>query len=243
MAYCTDDNELCTSQLLLDASPSFRITVLRMKLLGDCSVFVGNREVNELTSQPTRAALLVYLAVEGGAGRDQLLGVLWPDWDPSGARHALSQTLSWLRQNLGEDRIRVGGERKSFWRLQQVDLGMSPEWVLNVQLALPLARYQQQADVVRFYSTILHELERNPRIEHVGVINRFGLTHGHWNLTFVSDADDPENRTSQVEMRFVAGDYFAAMGIPLLEGRASSESDGPGAPYVPARRAASIEPL
>jgi putative ABC transport system permease protein len=109
---------------------------------------------------------------------------------------------------------------------------MSPENVLNVQLALPEARYRQQEDVVRFYATAVDELARNPRIERVAAINRLGLTHGHWNLTFVLDADDPENRASGVELRYVTSDYFATMGIPLLQGRAFSELDGPDAPEV-----------
>ncbi len=66
-----------------------------------------------LLAQPRRAALLAYLAVEGGEGfvsRDRLLGVFWPESDESRARASLRQTLAFLRRVLGADAIRTRGD-------------------------------------------------------------------------------------------------------------------------------------
>ncbi len=66
-----------------------------------------------LLSQPRRAALLLYLVVEGGDGfvsRDRLLGLFWPDSDESRGRAALRQALVFLRRALGEEMIVTRGD-------------------------------------------------------------------------------------------------------------------------------------
>lgn len=52
-------------------------------------------------------ALLTYLAFSPGrsASRDHLIDLLWADVEPEPARHALRQTLWFLRQRLGEDAL------------------------------------------------------------------------------------------------------------------------------------------
>ncbi|MEX1181976.1 MAG: BTAD domain-containing putative transcriptional regulator [Gemmatimonadota bacterium] len=61
-------------------------------------------------TQRRRLALLTLLATAGEAGRtrDKLLAFLWPERDSAGARHALSQSLYSIRQELGQDAIRFG---------------------------------------------------------------------------------------------------------------------------------------
>ncbi len=50
-------------------------------------------------------ALLAILAAagKGGASRDRILALLWPEGDPDRARHALTQSLYHARRNLGAD--------------------------------------------------------------------------------------------------------------------------------------------
>jgi DNA-binding SARP family transcriptional activator/TolB-like protein len=84
---------------------------LRLITLGTPRVFDGASEVIDLPSQRLRFALLVYLAVEGGAARESVLSLFWPDRDASRARHALRQMLYELRQLLGESWLEVSRER------------------------------------------------------------------------------------------------------------------------------------
>ena len=54
--------------------------------------------------QPKRTALLCYLALASRMGfcrRDTVLAMFWPDHDPDQARHALRQSLYFLRRSLG----------------------------------------------------------------------------------------------------------------------------------------------
>ncbi|HEU5186735.1 MAG TPA: BTAD domain-containing putative transcriptional regulator [Gemmatimonadaceae bacterium] len=62
------------------------------------------------STQRRRLALLALLAAaeERGLTRDKLLAYLWPERDTDRARHALSQTLYAVRQDLGDEAL-IGG--------------------------------------------------------------------------------------------------------------------------------------
>lgn len=85
--------------------------MLALRVLGGFQVVRDGREVSELTAQPGRAALLVFLALEGSTTRDAVVALLWPEHDAQKARHALSQTLHRLRGMLGEEWLETEGER------------------------------------------------------------------------------------------------------------------------------------
>jgi DNA-binding SARP family transcriptional activator/TolB-like protein len=64
------------------------------------------RAIRDVLKQPKRAALLVYLAVEGRKApisRDRLVALFWPESDTARARNTLSQSLHHLRQAMGAD--------------------------------------------------------------------------------------------------------------------------------------------
>jgi DNA-binding SARP family transcriptional activator/tetratricopeptide (TPR) repeat protein len=72
-----------------------------------------------VVSQPKRFALLAYLAAATPHGfhrRDKLLGLFWPDLDLDQGRHALRQSLHFLRLRLGPVVVRRGDE----------DVGLDP---------------------------------------------------------------------------------------------------------------------
>ena len=72
-----------------------------------------------VVSQPKRFALLAYLAAATPHGfhrRDTLLGLFWPDLDLDQGRHALRQSLHFLRGRLGPVVVRRGDE----------DVGLDP---------------------------------------------------------------------------------------------------------------------
>ena len=65
-------------------------------------------EITSILSQPKRFALLVYLATARPLGlhrRDTLLTLFWSERDDFHGRNALSQSISYLRQNLSENVI------------------------------------------------------------------------------------------------------------------------------------------
>jgi len=75
---------------------------VRLTTLGTPSVQVGSTLHPSLPGKPVSFGLLVYLGVEGESTRDRLTAVFWPQSPQEKARHALSQALYELRQELGE---------------------------------------------------------------------------------------------------------------------------------------------
>src|SRR5215216_7295524 len=69
------------------------------------AVHDDNGELDWLLSQHSRAALLVYLAVERRVSRESLTTVFWPERDAENARHALRQSLYQLRKAVGSEWI------------------------------------------------------------------------------------------------------------------------------------------
>jgi DNA-binding SARP family transcriptional activator len=69
--------------------------------------------LNSVLSQPKRTALLAYLAAARPHGyhrKDALLALFWPESSDEAGRHALRQSLYFLRKSLGEDGILARGD-------------------------------------------------------------------------------------------------------------------------------------
>jgi DNA-binding SARP family transcriptional activator/Tfp pilus assembly protein PilF len=82
---------------------------IRLTTLGGFRVAADGREVGSVLSQPARAALLTFLALEGQVSRDSLTTVFWPESDTERSRHALRQALYHLRGILGHEWIESHG--------------------------------------------------------------------------------------------------------------------------------------
>lgn len=83
---------------------------VRLFTLGSVSLEVDGVSPIGRSSQRKRLALLVLLAGAGSRGirREKLVDLLWADRSPEQARHALSQALYAVRQELGEEIVRAG---------------------------------------------------------------------------------------------------------------------------------------
>jgi DNA-binding SARP family transcriptional activator len=81
--------------------------------------------------RPYRLALLAILASRGPRGqtRERVLAILWPDSNEARGRHALSQTLYALRQDLGFEVVRAG-------EVLQLDPGLISSDVDDFRIAL-----------------------------------------------------------------------------------------------------------
>ena len=79
--------------------------------------------VGSVLAQPRRAALLCYLALAVPRGfhrRDTLFALFWPEYDAEQARHALRQSVYFLRRALGPKTIVSRGDE---------ELALAPEQV------------------------------------------------------------------------------------------------------------------
>lgn len=84
--------------------------MIRVETLGGLRVSTPAEERSALPAKPLRAAMLVYLVVEGESTRERLCNLFWGDSDPRRARRSLSQTLLELRKELGDGWVEVAGQ-------------------------------------------------------------------------------------------------------------------------------------
>jgi eukaryotic-like serine/threonine-protein kinase len=83
----------------------------RLRTFGGLSLSGASGPVTGAASQRRKLALLAVLATGGerGVSRDRLLALFWPESDTEHARHALAQSLSALRRELGSEDVFFGG--------------------------------------------------------------------------------------------------------------------------------------
>jgi len=82
----------------------------RVTTLGGVRVFKDEERLADLPGQPKRCALLICVATDREDSLESLMGRLWPDRNPSRARHALHQTVYELRRMLGDGWIEATGD-------------------------------------------------------------------------------------------------------------------------------------
>jgi putative ABC transport system permease protein len=121
----------------------------------------------------------------------------------------------------------------SFAKLLSVDPGFRTEGVLSMKLLLPQRSYDSTA--IRAF---IRELEARtralPGVKSIGMANFIPLDGGSENYVFEIRGRPPVRPSDQpsTEARKVTPDFFATMGMPVIEGRGITSTDQPGAPKV-----------
>lgn len=115
---------------------------------------------------------------------------------------------------------------RSFDGLLRAPEGFRPDHVLSLRLSLPLARYLQPADRVRFVDETLTRLQALPGIRSAAAISRLPLNPG--NSTRSVDIKGRTLPPDEIAPDYlvVTPNYFHAMGIRILQGRPFTERDG-----------------
>jgi putative ABC transport system permease protein len=123
---------------------------------------------------------------------------------------------------------------KSFLRLQGVDPGFEPESVLTAEISLPRAKYPDERKVAAFHDQLLSRLEALPGVEAVGLGSSLPFGGTNADTSFFIDGQpllEPRDRP-HTHPRTISPDYFRAMGMRMIEGRAFTEQDHEQAPRV-----------
>jgi predicted permease len=121
---------------------------------------------------------------------------------------------------------------RSFERMRAVDPGFRADHVLTLRLALPDASYRTTGDIARFYHGLTARLARLPGVEAAGATSKFPLASegGSHNGLWVEDRPVAKDELPTIHSTAsVTAGYFAAMGIPLIEGR-TFRDDGSDCP-------------
>jgi putative ABC transport system permease protein len=118
-------------------------------------------------------------------------------------------------------------------RVQSVDPGFQASGVLTLRTALPFERYQTTSSRVRFYDRVLAGVSALPGVRAAAYTSFTPLIMrgGIWPVEMPGLApQDADVHTAS--LRFLTPKYFAALDIPILQGRDFSPSDTFNAPFV-----------
>jgi putative ABC transport system permease protein len=122
---------------------------------------------------------------------------------------------------------------QTFRRLQQVDLGFEAGNALTASVILPVTRYPKHEQVTAFYQALLARVKALPGVEAVSAIAPLPLSGDMFRISFeVEGRNIPKGEQPSSHFRSISLDYFSAMKIPLLAGRAFTERDNASAPGV-----------
>ncbi|HVS62614.1 MAG TPA: ABC transporter permease [Thermoanaerobaculia bacterium] len=131
--------------------------------------------------------------------------------------------------------IGAGLLSSSFLRLASVDPGYEPEGLLTARVSPPLAQYPPGEARNRFFDQLLERIGTVPGVEAAAVTNMLPPAQGRIVLSFQIEgrphSNDPAD-SMQGDLFVVGGDYFAALGVPVREGRVFDERDRAGAQPV-----------
>jgi putative ABC transport system permease protein len=152
-----------------------------------------------------------------------------------GLRHA------WLRSVLIVSEIAIalvlltvsGAFLRSFQKMRAVNPGFRPENVLTAHYRLPDNQYATNAAIETFNHAVVDGILSKPGIMAAGTSNGlpssgFGAQSGYT----IEDQPISKWKLKFAGFAITYGDYFCAMGIPLLDGRAFTAADRSGAPLV-----------
>ena len=148
---------------------------------------------------------------------------------------------AWLRSTLVVSEIAIavmlltvsGAFLRSYQKMLAVDLGFQPEHVLVAGYRLPSMQYPANSSVDAFNLAAIDRLSNEPGIVAVGITTALpasagsaasgytieGVPAAKWKLQFANFAT-------------TYGDYFRAVGIPLIEGRYFTADDRSSTPLV-----------
>jgi putative ABC transport system permease protein len=118
---------------------------------------------------------------------------------------------------------------RSYRVLMSRDLGFDTRNVVLADVVLSRARYANPVSALQYWDRVLPELRSVPGVSDVSVANWVPLAPA--GSTFL-DVEGRSEANSGAGYRAVSGEYFRAIGIPLVAGRTFDARDDYGTPRV-----------
>ncbi len=128
---------------------------------------------------------------------------------------------------------------KSFWRLMEANPGFRPDHLLTLRVKLPAdakdSEYREPRQQAATFQRFLASVEAVPGIQAAAFAEIVPLSQDDMDMGYFVVKEDPllqpgEHRAA--DYRDITPNYFATMGIPLIEGRTFKEQDNLDHPRV-----------
>jgi predicted permease len=114
---------------------------------------------------------------------------------------------------------------RSFWNVLRVAPGFASDHVLVANVELP-PRYQDDAPTIAFYNDVLGRLNARGDVRAAGVVNNLPVSGNAWTAWLtIENRPGLAGEPPEVGYRTASPGYFAALRIPVLEGRGFADAD------------------
>ncbi len=128
---------------------------------------------------------------------------------------------------------------KSFWRLLEANPGFHPDHLLTLRIKLPAdakdSKYREPRQQAATFQRFLAGVEAVPGIQSAAFVEIVPLSQDDMDMGHFVVKEDPPLPSGEhlaADFRDITPNYFATMGIPLLEGRTFREQDNLDRPRV-----------
>jgi len=123
---------------------------------------------------------------------------------------------------------------KSFMKLQNVSPGFKPDHLLTMHLTLPHARYDTNEKINNYNRELIERVSAVRGVEAAGLSISLPPNNLDVEDSFSIEGKPWPPGASElfVPIVFVSPEYFATLGIPLLQGRSFNATDKEGSPLV-----------
>ncbi len=111
---------------------------------------------------------------------------------------------------------------QTFRKMLTIDVGFNPNKLLTLQIALPDSAYRTGVQVNGFYDRLLRNLRTAPDVQSAGA----DASTGGADAVYVQGRAEPRPGEPRPDVRSVTGDYFTALGLPVISGRPITQQDG-----------------
>jgi putative ABC transport system permease protein len=119
---------------------------------------------------------------------------------------------------------------RSLWKIQSIPLGLETGNVITAEFVLGKQGYSEDTRQVQFFDDLEARLERIPGVSSFAISDSLppsGGTRGRLLASLQVEGKPPFDKGTGglITWRYVTPAYFAALGIPIVRGRAFTEED------------------
>jgi macrolide transport system ATP-binding/permease protein len=121
---------------------------------------------------------------------------------------------------------------KSLYLLLNVEIGMRPDHLATLEVAIPRSRYPKDEQLLSLEREIISRVERLPGVRSVGIGSQLPVSY-NGNTDWIRFVGRPYNGIhNEVNERDVSAEFFKTLQVKLLRGRYFSDAEDASKPRV-----------
>jgi putative ABC transport system permease protein len=122
---------------------------------------------------------------------------------------------------------------RSLWNVYQINPGFNEQNAVAVTLQLSEKKYADSEQIARFSEQLVQEVSTFPEVQAAGVARIMPIVHDLLTDYYIEGQPRPRDEDlPYTNYSAVSAQYFKAMGIPLISGRAFTDRDTKQSPRV-----------